>query len=173
MDSRDRVEQLLYANVQNNANPNPPALTAVLNQVRPLAPPTLTYLDLLTANIADFRNLRQFDGKKVYLYACILRAQNQRLSLTRNTISIMAERLWNNSEPDNIKQAYKDIAGEAARIYSIHHRQVSSEHNIIHPTFFEPDLIFYIYSLTSIYRYFDIPIKKLDISINFIFQLYF
>ncbi|CAB4467014.1 unnamed protein product [Rhizophagus irregularis] len=128
MDSRDIVAQLLYANVQNNANPNPPAITSVLNQVQPLSPPTLTPLDLLTANIADYRNSKQFDGKKVYLYACMLRAQNQRLSLPRNTISIMAERLWNNSEPDNIKQVYRDIAEETARMYKIHHRQISSEH---------------------------------------------
>ncbi|CAG8544413.1 18522_t:CDS:2 [Rhizophagus irregularis] len=119
MDSRERVAQLLYANVQNNANPNPPAVTAALNQVQPLAPPTLTPLDLLTANIINYRNWQQFDGMKVYKYACMLRAQNQRLSYPFHTITHIAVQLWNNSEPDNIKQVYRDIAEETAPLEDV------------------------------------------------------
>lgn len=124
MDSKARIAQILSAaNVQNNTNPPPVGL----NQVQPLAPPSLTPTELLTANIADYRDPKTFDGMKAYRYACILRAQNQRLSLPLATVSCMAVQLWY-SEPANIQQNYKDIANQATRMYGFHHRQVSPEH---------------------------------------------
>src|SRR4051812_11566552 len=122
MDAKSRVAQLLSAaqtNMQNNANRN---INVGLRQVQPLAPPTLTYLELLSADIADYRDLKNFDGKKAYRYACILRARSQRLSLPFRTISLMATQLWD-TEPGNIQDIYKDIAAQATRTHEFHYEQ--------------------------------------------------
>lgn len=92
-----------------------------LHQIRPLIPPVLTPLDLISANIADYRDSKKFSGTKAYRYACTLRARNRNLPLSQ--ISLMASVLWGNHEPADIKQIYIDIAEQAAHMYNFHNGQ--------------------------------------------------
>jgi hypothetical protein len=121
--AKNVVGQMISAcaadNIMNNANLNN---ISGLDRVRPQVPPNS--LDLLPKEIADYRDSKQFDGFSVYRHTCVQRAQNQGLNLTFRTISFMANRLWN-SEPENIKQVYRDIAEEVAQTYNFHRNQFS------------------------------------------------
>lgn len=101
---------------------NPPNTSAVeLDRVRPLTPPTA--LELLSKDIADYRESNKIDGMKAYRHACVLQAaQDQDLNLSLSEISLMASILWGN-ESAAIKQVYIDVAEEAAHIYNYHNGQ--------------------------------------------------
>jgi len=129
----ERVGQLLLSahavnNPQNN-NPqnNTNTTTDNLDQVRPLVLPNP--MELLSANILDYRDSKNINGFKVYRYACRQRAQTQGLNLSSATISLMASILWASEQQTGVQNLYINIARQAAHIYEFHHSQFpTNEH---------------------------------------------
>ncbi|RIA90359.1 hypothetical protein C1645_737923 [Glomus cerebriforme] len=136
MDDRARVQSLLsqYAPPRHHGNMNDQLeWTLTPQQIRPLIPPGV--MDLLSTNIVDFRGSKRFHGKNAYHFACLLRAQSQGVTLPINAnfstrISTMVSNLWSN-EPNNIKEVYIQIAGQADHIYQFHNAQFPQEIYII------------------------------------------
>jgi hypothetical protein len=115
----NNFEQLLYSRV---ANIQTTTTSVELHQIRPLVPPNLTPMDFLSENIADYRNSKKFDGMKVYRYACVQRARVLGLNLPFYKISSISSNLWS-GESNSIKQAYINIAEQAAHIFNSHNGQ--------------------------------------------------
>ncbi|GBB97451.1 hypothetical protein RclHR1_00030008 [Rhizophagus clarus] len=121
MDNVESFGQLLYSKLvidtQNTITDIDPL------QIRPTIPSSLTCTQLLSANIADYRNSRRYDGMKAYRYACYLRAQELGLNLSFTEISSMASILWGRHESHDIKQVYINVGEEATHIHEFHNGQ--------------------------------------------------